>query len=276
MVRIYVLFFLSILYLGCNTASTENTNNDKNSAKDTTKINNNNEHTKEIVCKPQMSPFMVIEFFSYEGCKSCAKADTVINSLIYTLNTKPNAPLIMPVAAHVNRDSAIWYDTYSLPKCDSIQEKYCQYHKSMQYTPQVVLNGEVVTFADPRIIQQHMSRYLKKNASFGMCIVNRGIKDSEITVGYQLTAIPPNSIVRFMLIESGLTSTVTAGDNKGKSFVHDNVIRVYKTISAEINGEVNIKIPKKCNVKNCEVVAYVQNTKTLQILTATRGFKLKQ
>ena len=74
------------------------------------------------------------------------------------------------------------------------------------------------------------------------------------------------------MLESDLKSVVNAGENKGKTFLHNNVCRAYqsKTLSSK-TGQVKIAIKNLSLSKNFKIIAFAQQKATFKIRAFCEG-----
>jgi hypothetical protein len=92
-----------------------------------------------------------------------------------------------------------------------------------------------------------------------------------LTASYVTRRADAGSVLRVALVERGLVSRVTRGENKGKTLKHGNVVRTFATVPlpASAAGTIPIAIPTVVKRQNASVIVFVQDPKTMRIFGAT-------
>src|SRR5208282_329043 len=81
-----------------------------------------------------------------------------------------------------------------------------------------------------------------------------------VVVGFKVSKPPRGSVLNVAVVESGLVSKVSRGENSGRTLHHENVVRAFQTIRP---GEtVPFKVPADLVRKNSSAIAYVQDVET--------------
>ena len=98
---------------------------------------------------------------------------------------------------------------------------------------------------------------------------------NDLKVDYTLARQDSNAVINFALVERGLVSHVTGGENGGSTLEHDNVVREFKTIDLNnVQGTVVFSKPQGDDLTRFSVIAYVQSKQGMSISAAT-GIDLK-
>ena len=76
-------------------------------------------------------------------------------------------------------------------------------------------------------------------------------------------------VVNIALVERGLSTDVTAGENAGRTLHHDNVVREFRTMPlTDDASQVTIPLDKISDTSQASVIAYVQDPQTMFIEAA--------
>ena len=171
------------------------------------------------------SPPVVVELYTSEGCSSCPPADRWLS----TLNDQPG---ILPLAFHVNYwDRLGWQDRFATPATTQRQHQVRAVQNGKYvYTPQVVLNG-----------QDHRDWRGKAPATLVKAARNHQAPAPALTLsreGHRVTATvgatdgAPSLSGLWAVLQDGLVSQVTRGENAGETLVHDHVVSLYQPVPA--------------------------------------------
>lgn len=223
------------------------------------------------------APFALVELFTSEGCSSCPPAEKYAGELV--AKAEKEGSRVFVLAFHVDYwDYIGWKDRMASPANTERQRRYQRaLGERSIYTPQMIVNGtdgfvgSDRSAGDPRI-----AAALKKDAACGVEVkVSRAADDGgaagrTIVVAYELSRAPEGSVVNVALVERGITSEVTAGENRGKTLSHDNVVRLFETVKVPgaHKGESRLSLPEGAASDRCSVIVYVQDEKTMAVLGA--------
>lgn len=219
----------------------------------------------------------LLELYTSEGCSSCPPADQWLSRL-ESQGLDNNK--VVPLSLHVDYWNYIgWKDPYSSSQYTSRQRDIASRNRlTTIYTPQMVLQGKDfrswrrVDFASlVKAINTQTA-----DADIGIAItpksqneldikVNTGLRDSKQYAGGRLVVA---------IIESGLRSNVSSGENEGRVLSHDYVVRRLFTpekVSESGKAETSIKlvIPPEWDSAHLGLVAFVEHPVhgTLQALS---------
>ena len=93
---------------------------------------------------------------------------------------------------------------------------------------------------------------------------------TDLKVDYTVAQQNGNSVVNFALVERGLESQVTAGENNGRTLEHDNVVREFKTVDLNnVKGTVTFSKPQGKDLTRFSVIAFIQSKGDMAISAAT-------
>ncbi len=167
----------------------------------------------------------LIELYTSEGCSSCPPAEAWLNAYTEreTLWTQ-----VVPVAFHVDYWNYLgWTDPFAQPAHAQRQKRYAQLHRaSTVYTPAFFVNGSgwrpgVFSQAPPRA---------------GQPVGNlRVVVDgTQVEADFDPVAPMPNDVrLHIAVLGMGLTSVITAGENRGRQSRHEFVVLVHRESLAD-------------------------------------------
>jgi hypothetical protein len=213
--------------------------------------------------------FAVIELFTSEGCSSCPAADQLMATLLS--DYKSNVYILSFHVDYWNRLG--WNDRFSDASYSERQNQYASvFHLNSIYTPQVVINGlKEFIGSDKKRLYNSINEQLKKENSddFSISMEQSG---NSISVKYKTNAVK-NQMLNIALIQSNAETKVMRGENSGRTLLHVQVVRGFKTIfSAGKEGITSFDIPEDLTSKDIGIIAFLQNQKNLQIINAHSAY----
>lgn len=213
--------------------------------------------------------FAVVELFASEGCSSCPPADLLLSAIVK--DAKQTGVRIFPLSFQVDYwDYLGWKDPYSTSQNTKRQYAYAhQWGKNSAYTPQMIVNGSREFLgSDARKAQQVIDEALRTPAGIALDI-NVTHENENLKIDYQMDKIVANAVINIAFVEDNLVSQVTAGENRGETLRHDHVVRSFQSFALTgLKETVVINIPSNVVLKNCAIVAFIQDVKTYKILAA--------
>lgn len=168
---------------------------------------------------------VVVELFTSEGCSSCPPADTLLAQLI---SAQPvDGALVIGLSEHVDYwDRLGWKDPFSDARFTRRQNDYAGHDAGDNiYTPQMVVDGTASFVGSDRAAAVAA---IKKAAARPMRTIQ--LTWPTATPGHLEIDVPAAgdrqaSRVFLAVIENGLSSNVTRGENTGHTLTHDGVVR---------------------------------------------------
>jgi hypothetical protein len=224
---------------------------------------------------------VVVELFTSEGCSSCPPADAILAQL--DAQQPLDAAQVIALEEHVDYwDEQGWKDPFSSSTWTSRQNDYAgTLHSGSAFTPQMVVDG-TQGFVGSRggtarqEIEKAAAVKKSKVEITGVSLVPNKSVSLKVNVE-KLASVTSKDTAEVLLAitESGLHSSVKAGENNGKELQHSPVLRELKTIGAmPKNGEEGfaaqptVKLDAKWNAQNLRAVVFVQEKKSRRILGA--------
>lgn len=223
---------------------------------------------------------VVVELFTSEGCSSCPPADALLMKLE---NTQPvQGARVIAIEEHVdywNHDG--WTDPYSSADWTQRQVDYVLKFKGKEpYTPQMIVDGQTQMVGgrerEVREAIEHAASQPQTDVTVSPGDSSGATRDFKVRIGKLVGNTDKDSAEVWLAItESGLASSVRAGENAGKDLSHASVLRsLHKIGVARGNGDTSFDSSTKVKFKaewkrqNLQAVVFVQDKKSLRILGA--------
>jgi hypothetical protein len=224
---------------------------------------------------------VIVELFTSEGCSSCPPADALLAEL--DARQALGSAEVIALEEHVDYwDQQGWRDPFSSATWTARQYEYAgKLHNGNPYTPEMVVDG-VAGFVGSRgaVARQEIEKAaaIQKTRIEISEISSVQSKSLAFKVSVErLSSIAPRDTAEIILAitESGLHSSVKAGENSGAELHHSPVVRELKVIGVMAkNGEEGftaqpaVKLDAKWNLENLRAVVFVQEKKNRRILGA--------
>jgi len=205
------------------------------------------------VCKARSPAHTValLELYTSEGCNSCPPADRFVSGL---RGDGLDRDKVVPLSLHVDYwDYIGWKDVYASPVFTERQRWLsAQAGSRTLYTPEIFLGG-----AEQRHwkggIAAAVQRINQQPARANIELAIGRMAGSAIPVEARVQA-PRDSKLFVALVESGLSSQVSAGENRGVTLRHDHVVRDWIG-PVSIDGEGKLVLPRPLSVAAVPVAA---------------------
>jgi len=229
-------------------------------------------------CKAVSGPATaaLVELYTSEGCSSCPPADRWLSSL-GAGNPVPGR--VVPLALHVDYwDYIGWKDPYAKREFSLRQRKLSQLQKmALVYTPQVVLQGRDFRGWGTPAFDVAVAKITAQPARANLALsVRRGAgRALEVEAGAELLdpAQKADAALYIAAYENRLSSSVTAGENRGRNLAHDYVVLEWQGPFAfgpgsRILERRELALLPRAAPGSSGVVAFVQNRRTAEVLQA--------
>jgi hypothetical protein len=223
---------------------------------------------------------VVVELFTSEGCSSCPPADALLMKL--EASQPVHGANIIAIEEHVdywNHDG--WTDPYSSADWTQRQQDYvARFKQTEPYTPQMVVDGETQMVGGQAMQAQqaiqHAAAQPKTEVSLTPESSSSDSGQYKVRVGKLDGSTDRDTAEIWLAVsESGLGSSVKAGENAGKNLQHAPVLRSLKKIGvaspkgdAAFEGSAKVKFNRDWKRQNLQVAVFVQEKKSMKILGA--------
>lgn len=222
---------------------------------------------------------VIVELFTSEGCSSCPPADALLVRLEEQQFVA--GAQIIALEEHVDYWNDLgWNDPFSSNEFTERQRHYAEsFRHGGPYTPQMVVDGQF-EFVGSRSEEARKSIAAAAVAPRASVKVARNPavpdgKEWDVSVG-PLPSANDAAEVWLAVTETGLHSNVEAGENSGRNLLHAAVVRQLVKLGdanahAEnaYSGKAKIAAQPRWNKANLQVVAFVQEKKSRQIVGAS-------
>lgn len=219
---------------------------------------------------------VLVELFTSEGCSSCPPADELLARLDAT-QFVPGARAIV-LSEHVTYwDRQGWRDPFSLDAMTWRQREYGQRFKLDDvYTPQVVVDGTAqFVGSDERQLRADIVKAMdsaKVKLQIQEVQAAGGAVRFKVQIAGGVTA--PKSHLIAVLAEDAVQSSVSRGENAGRTLRHVAVLRVLQDFGAKaLAGQtLTLKLPSSVEKEDAKsqqplrLVAFLSDTQTGRVL----------
>ena len=220
---------------------------------------------------PPRTPVLV-ELFTSEGCSSCPPAGALVARLV---ESQPiDGAEVVALELHVDYwDRRGWKDRFSSSAFSRRQEDYARlFGPDRVFTPQMVVDGavEFVGSDEAKATSAIQKAAAQPHIAVGLRADLRG---DTVRITVDGPAAPSDAAEKISVVvavvEGGITSAVSRGENAGRTLAHTAVVRRLETIGAldrdAFAGEGQWKINAGWQSSRLSVVAFLQGQKTRRV-----------
>ena len=216
--------------------------------------------------------FAVVELFTSEGCSSCPSADALLAEQVR--DAREHGRPVYCLAFQVDYWNRLgWADPYSDAAFSRRQNDYARALQSDQvYTPQMVVNGtDAFVGSDRAKSRKSIDAALKRPARARVKLSEKKADAGPLVLTYEASSVPKGAVLNVAVVERGLVSKVSRGENGGRTLRHENVVRVFRTLRLDESGKgsVELNLPADLVRKNASAIAYVQEAAAGAVLGAS-------
>ncbi len=215
----------------------------------------------------------VVELYTSEGCSSCPPADEFLSLLGQT----DEADQIVPLAFHVDYwDYIGWSDPYAKAKYTARQREVGKMNKqSTIYTPEFVVDGKEARGSRKITKRLKVARKMPAEADIELSLSDAS-NQIHATVSVSNLVYDGDEIpeVYIAVYENDLTSSIDAGENRGRTLKHDYVVRHISETQLTQNGgahQFDLMIDPKWNRDALGITAIVRLRESGRTLQALKG-----
>ncbi|MEM7134964.1 MAG: DUF1223 domain-containing protein [Myxococcota bacterium] len=225
------------------------------------------------------SDAVLVELFTSQGCSSCPPADQLLSDLGHDRGDTE----IIPLSFHVDYWNYIgWKDAFSSPKWSNRQREYAAaLPGDRTYTPQLVVQGQFdCVGSNERCIRSAVSKVAARPSGGTVRIHEaREIGGSVLVdADVALQSNQPGAVAVVVLYESGLSTDVRRGENRGRELRNDYVVRRLERVGTVAGGDTSTRrvstrfpIQRQWNEDKLGVVVFLQEPTTRRVLSVARS-----
>lgn len=209
----------------------------------------------------QRKSFAVLELFTSEGCSSCPPADRLLQEFIKDSN-------IIALSFHVDYwDNLGWRDSFSNASFTERQRRYAeQFHLESIYTPQLIINGQYELVGSNRQKAESFIKSAEERASIAGIKINAVKNQNQhLEISCLLDGDIKNSLLLTALVQKHAERKIKAGENRGATLTHTNIVRSFVENDAKPAMLFNIPFPAELKNGEWQLALYLQNTSDLKI-----------
>lgn len=216
----------------------------------------------------------LVELYTSEGCDSCPPADRWLSGLADS--ARPGA-LLVPIAFHVDYwDYLGWKDRFGDARYTERQRDFARAAGARAvYTPQVVLGGRDFSAWRLPFSSKAFAGISERPARAKIDITTAAGPSARVSASLAAGQRADDLALFVAITQNGLVSQVKAGENRGETLRHDFVVRELKTMrgwsageAATIESNASFSPKPDWNLEKMNVVAFVQNVRTGEVLQA--------
>lgn len=214
-------------------------------------------------------PSVLVEFFTSEGCSSCSETDGFAQEIRAISDS--NNLMVYTLDWHVDLwDKSGWKDPFSDSTYSVRQHNMALKNKQNAiFTPMAFVNGKG---ALPAGAKKDIGSMIEKAATqpsshFLLFSASWFAKDMRLILEYEIKGSPDSLDVVFVLVEKEVHNFVSAGENKGKTLHHHNVVRKVEVNPRQTEfGTSFIKFgTAEVDFSRYRIIAFLQHKRTMEI-----------
>jgi hypothetical protein len=214
--------------------------------------------------------FAVVELFTSEGCSSCPPADELVARILKEDKNKE----VYILAYHVDYWNHLgWKDQFSSSQYSDRQRRYAQLLRlESVYTPQIVVNGRTeFVGSNEGNLRNAIQSGLSKTSNDQLTLSNVSVDANQLKVQYQTKGSTTNRELVIAFVQKSAQTNVKSGENGGHVLSHVNIVRELNNMDLkQQSGTATVKVPQGYNTQGWEVISFLQNTSTGEILSAQK------
>lgn len=210
----------------------------------------------------------LVELYTSEGCSSCPPADEWLRKFGQSLQHDFNA---VPLAFHVDYWNYLgWKDAFSKASYTERQRQVAINNRQRNiYTPEFVVDGREARGGKGIIQSIQDANSQPAEADIEVSVMREDLNNIAARINIENRAKSAN--VHVAVFESGIIREIGAGENHGKTLLHDFVVRHWSApISidrGDNSADVTVEIPddwQRSNLGLAVVVLDRNNGETVQ------------
>jgi len=219
-------------------------------------------------------PVILAELFTSQGCSSCPPADRLLSSIGELAG---DGAEVIPLAFHVDYwDDLGWKDPFSAAEWTERQQRYAaRVSRGRVYTPMLVVQGrEHMVGSSQGEVKDALRRAAAGGRAAGATVT--GHLDDKGHIAIDAAAGDSAAAVFAAVVESGIDTEVTRGENQGRVLRNDFIVRrlerAFELRPDERKSEtVELVFDPGWRRDRVAVVLFLQDLESLAIRAAARA-----
>lgn len=208
----------------------------------------------------------LVELYTSEGCSSCPPAEATLARLGQVLD--PGAQVV-PLALHVDYwDNLGWKDPYAQPAFATRHSRLVAVnHHDIVYTPHFFVEGRELRSGGDAL--RAAVRQVNATAAPASLQASAQAGKNGLEIDLAARADPAVDAALYIAVaESGLSSQVTRGENRGSRLAHDHVVRTWIGPLPLTAGSLAVHRTLPAAGTRAELVAFLEDPRTGEVLQA--------
>ena len=184
-------------------------------------------------------PKVVLELFTSQGCSSCPSADAFLGELVEARDD------VVALSFHVDYwDYIGWEDRFATAEMTARQKDYArQLGIAYVYTPQLVIDGaRHVTGSNRHAVRNAIAVSKAAKARRAPVTLTSNAPDQLTVEIGRSDGYYGDATIWLVSVDRQHTTTVDAGENRGRKLVNYNVVRDYRPIGRWTGGAMTLKL----------------------------------
>jgi hypothetical protein len=214
--------------------------------------------------------FALLELFTSEGCSSCPPADRLLARIAKEAGSRP----IYLLSEHVDYwDDLGWKDIFSQRQFSQRQYRYDSILKAQVYTPQLIINGKTECLgSDEAAVSRLVKKALATETNVSLSLRARQ-SGKEMAISYDIIGNnSPADKLFIAVVQKQVVREIGDGENRGRTLNHAQIVRRLFSFSTTGNkGVEQISLPDGYNAGDYDIVGFLQNQKTNEIVNAVQA-----
>ena len=185
------------------------------------------------------APKVVLELFTSQGCSSCPSADAYLGELAATRDD------VVALSFHVDYWNYIgWEDRFATEKTTKRQRDYARaLGVAYVYTPQLVIDGaRHAVGSNKRAVSDAIAvSKAAKARRVPVALTSSGLDRLSVQIGGS-DGYYGEATVWLVSVDRQHTTSVDAGENRGRTLVNHHVVRDFRPIGRWIGNAMTLEI----------------------------------
>ncbi len=210
----------------------------------------------------------LVELYTSQGCSSCPPADRWLSQL----PSRVDANRAVPLALHVGYwDYIGWKDPFAKREFNDRQSQLAALNRSnTRYTPGVFVQGRETNWSSSGAFDAQLRAVNQRPAAATITLDKVETRGGKVDVRASAELAAPNSAKNprliVALVQNGISTKVTAGENRGETLANDRVTRAWSGPLPLGTRTVSLEVPLTA-ARDLALVAFVEDdTGVLQAL----------
>jgi len=210
----------------------------------------------------------LVELYTSQGCSSCPPADRWLSQLPSRIDPSRAVPL----ALHVGYwDYIGWKDPFAKREFNDRQTHLAALNRSnTRYTPGVFVQGRDSNWSQQNAFDAQVRAVNQRPAVATITLDKIETADGKVDVRAHAELAAPsaakNPRMFVALVQNGISTKVTAGENRGETLANDRVTRAWSGPLPLGTRNVSLTVPSTA-ARDLSLVAFVEDdTGVLQAL----------